>query len=35
MAWAITAMPAVSLSYLGVRQLRRSGIAPSANLGRV
>jgi hypothetical protein len=35
MAWAITAMPAVSLSYLGVRQLRRAGIAPSANLGRV
>jgi hypothetical protein len=34
-AWAITTLPKVSLTPRGVRQLRRSGIAPTSSLGRV
>ena len=35
MAWAITSMPAVDLTSRGVRRLRKAGIAPNSNLGRV
>lgn len=35
MAWAVTTMPKVDLSNRGVRKLRKAGIAPPANLGRV
>ncbi len=35
MAWAVTAMPPVSLSYRGVQRLRSAGIAPPGSLGRV
>jgi hypothetical protein len=35
MAWAITALPHVSLTRRGVRQLRNAGIAPSSALGRI
>lgn len=34
MAWAITTMPPLALSFRGVRHLRRAGIAPTASLGR-
>jgi hypothetical protein len=34
MAWAITTLPAANLSYRGVQQLRKAGIAPSSSLGR-
>ncbi len=33
MAWAITMMPRADLTALGVRQLRRAGVAPSVGLG--
>jgi hypothetical protein len=35
MAWAITTLPAVKLTPQGVRILRKAGIAPSSQLGRV
>jgi hypothetical protein len=35
MAWAVTTMPKVDLSRRGVRKLRKAGIAPPGNLGRV
>ena len=35
MAWAITTLPAVKLTPRGVRMLRKAGIAPSGELGRV
>jgi hypothetical protein len=35
MAWAITTLPAADLSYRGVQQLRKAGIAPRGSLGRV
>jgi hypothetical protein len=35
MAWAVTTMPKVDLSKRGVRKLRKAGIAPPSNLGRV
>lgn len=35
MAWAVTTMPKVDLSNRSVRKLRKAGIAPPANLGRV
>jgi hypothetical protein len=34
MAWAITTMPPLTLTFRGVRHLRRAGIAPTASLGR-
>jgi hypothetical protein len=34
MAWAITTMPPLHLTFRGVRRLRRAGIAPTASLGR-
>ncbi|HTX81439.1 MAG TPA: hypothetical protein VME44_04640 [Streptosporangiaceae bacterium] len=35
MAWAVTTMPKVDLSRRGVRKLRKAGIAPPGNLGRI
>ena len=35
MAWAITTLPPVSLRPLGVRHLRKAGIAPTSELGRI
>jgi hypothetical protein len=35
MAWAITTLPPASLSFRGVRRLRRAGIPPTASLGRI
>ena len=35
MAWAVTTLPKVDLSRRGVRKLRKAGIAPPGNLGRV
>jgi hypothetical protein len=35
MAWAITTLPAAKLTPRGVRMLRKAGIAPSSELGRV
>jgi hypothetical protein len=35
MAWAVTTLPKVDLSKRGVRKLRKAGIAPPGNLGRV
>jgi hypothetical protein len=35
MAWASTMMPRADLTAVGVRQLRRAGIAPSVGLGEV
>jgi hypothetical protein len=35
MAWAITTLPPVGLPPRGARQLRRAGIPPPSNLGRV
>lgn len=35
MAWAVTTMPAVSLSNRSVRRLRKAGIAPTSTLGRI
>src|SRR5215469_9049957 len=34
MAWAITTIPPLPLTFRGVRQLRRAGVAPPASLGR-
>jgi hypothetical protein len=34
MAWAITTLPPLTLTFRGVRHLRRAGIAPTASLGR-
>ncbi|MGB6454286.1 MAG: hypothetical protein WBH47_07315 [Streptosporangiaceae bacterium] len=34
MAWAITTMPPLTLTFRSVRRLRRAGIAPTAGLGR-
>jgi len=34
MAWTITTMPPLTLTFRGVRQLRRAGVAPTASLGR-
>jgi hypothetical protein len=33
-AWAITTMPPLPLTFRGVRHLRRAGVAPTASLGR-
>jgi hypothetical protein len=35
MAWAITTLPEAKLTVRGVRKLRKAGIAPSSELGRV
>ncbi|HUB39652.1 MAG TPA: hypothetical protein VMA72_12430 [Streptosporangiaceae bacterium] len=34
MAWAITTLPPVTLTFRGVRHLRRAGVAPSSSLSR-
>lgn len=34
MAWAITTMPPLTLTFRGVRRLRQAGIAPTASLSR-
>jgi hypothetical protein len=34
MAWAITTMPSLPLTFRGTRQLRRAGVAPPTSLGR-
>jgi hypothetical protein len=35
MAWAITTLPPVNLTLSGVRRLRKAGIAPPSDLGRI
>jgi len=35
MAWAITTLPPVSLTRAGTRRLRKAGIAPPSDLGRI